>query len=319
MRKPTFLTAFPLLLAFVLAGAHTLRAQEGEPSGSHSARMTVTLRVLGNNKRTPEVSRDDIVVKQRKKTLPVTSWTPAIGESAGMDLFLLLDDSSDTSVSLQFDDLRAFIQSQPSSTLVGVGYMRNGIVDIAQDFTADHDLASKALRLPLSTGVFRSPYLSAIDLMKRWPASANRREIVMVTDGIDRFRNWPGRHEFGYVSPDVDSASRIAQRTGTIIDTIYMNGVGRWSRNFWEVTNGQNNMARLSDTTGGESYFLGTHSPVSFRPYLEDINKAIANQYLLEFRVVPEKKSGIQYVNMSTPIAGVELDSADGVWVDSKR
>jgi hypothetical protein len=281
--------------------------------------MTVTLRVLGNNKRTPEVSRDDIVVKQRKKTLPVTSWTPAIGESAGMDLFLLLDDSSDTSVSLQFDDLRAFIQSQPSSTLVGVGYMRNGIVDIAQDFTADHDLASKALRLPLSTGVFRSPYLSAIDLMKRWPASANRREIVMVTDGIDRFRNWPGRHEFGYVSPDVDSASRIAQRTGTIIDTIYMNGVGRWSRNFWEVTNGQNNMARLSDTTGGESYFLGTHSPVSFRPYLEDINKAIANQYLLEFRVVPEKKSGIQYVNMSTPIAGVELDSADGVWVDSKR
>lgn len=98
-----------------------------------------------------------------------------------------------------------------------------------------------------------------------------------------------------------------------------MNGVGRWSRNFWEVTNGQNNMARLSDATGGESYFLGTHSPVSFRPYLEDINKAIANQYLLEFRVVPEKKSGIQYVNMSTPIAGVELDSADGVWVDSKR
>ena len=73
MRKPTFLTAFPLLLAFVLAGAHTLRAQEGEPSGSHSARMTVTLRVLGNNKRTPEVSRDDIVVKQHGGTIEVST------------------------------------------------------------------------------------------------------------------------------------------------------------------------------------------------------------------------------------------------------
>ena len=67
--------------------------------------------------------------------------------------------------------------------------MRNATVQIVQDFTNDHTAAAKALRLPVgSTGAYGSPYLSVIDLMKRWPEHPNRREIVMVTDGIDRAR-----------------------------------------------------------------------------------------------------------------------------------
>ena len=48
----------------------------------------------------------------------------------------------------------------------------------------------------------------------------------MVTDGIDRARRsipWRGL----YINPDVDSASEVAMRTGTIIHTIYAPGVGR--------------------------------------------------------------------------------------------
>ena len=67
--------------------------------------------------------------------------------------------------------------------------MRNAVVQITQDFTNDHAAAAKALRLPLATpGSYGSPYLSVIDLMKRWPESTNRREVIMVTDGIDRAR-----------------------------------------------------------------------------------------------------------------------------------
>jgi hypothetical protein len=281
--------------------------------------MTVTLRVPGNNKRTPEVSRDDVVVKQGKQVLPVSAWVPARGDKAALDLFILLDDSSDPVLGLQFAELRSFIQSQAASTLVGVGYMRNGTVDIAQDFTTDHDRAASALRLPLAnSGAFRSPYLSVINLINRWPVNGNRREIVMITDGIDRFHNWPHERRLDYVSPYVDSASYAAQRTGTVIDTIYARGVGRWGRNYWEITNGQNNIARLSDATGGESYFLGPQNAVSFRPYLDDISNAIANQYLLEFTAAPGKKSGLRYISLNTRIAGVELDSADGVWVERK-
>jgi len=77
-------------------------------------------------------------------------------------------------------------------------------------------------------------------------------------------------------------------------------------------------LAKLSDATGGESYFLGAHNAVSFRPYLDEIHNALANQYLLEFDAVPRKKPGVHYISLDTPVAGVELDSAEGVWVGSR-
>ena len=319
MRRRTYLTAISLLLSFAAAGLQMLHAQEPTPQRDNPARMTVTLRVQGSNKQTPEVRRDDVIVKQGKTILPVTSWTPARGESAGLELFILLDDGSDSIVGSQFDELRAFIRAQPSSTAIAVGYMRNGTVDIAQNFTSDHDQAAMALRLPLSnSGGLRSPYLSVVNLINRWTVNGNRREIVMITDGIDRHHDVDHRRGLSFISPDVDSASRAAQRTGTVIDTIYTHGVGRWSRNFWEITNGQNNLARLSDATGGESYFLGAHNAVSFRPYLDDITKALANQYLLEFQPSPRKKPGLHYVSLATPVAGVELDSADAAWAQGR-
>ena len=140
----------------------------------------------------------------------------------------------------------------------------------------------------------------------------------MVSDGIDRFRRDLGSRGFLYISPDVDSASSVAQRTGTIIHTIFARGVGRLGSNFWEITNGQNGVAKLSDETGGESFYLGTQNPVSFKPYLDDLQRTLDNQYLLEFQAIPSKKSGLQYVKLSTEVAGVELDSADSVWVEVK-
>ena len=46
----------------------------------------------------------------------------------------------------------------------------------------------KALRLPMGLrGVNGSPYFSLTDLIKRWPASMARREVLMVSDGIDLY------------------------------------------------------------------------------------------------------------------------------------
>jgi hypothetical protein len=66
--------------------------------------------------------------------------------------------------------------------------MRNGIADIIQNPTNDHAQAAKALRLPLGdAGASASTYFSVVDLIKRWPEGPVRREIMMVSDGIDRF------------------------------------------------------------------------------------------------------------------------------------
>src|SRR5208282_5873560 len=222
-----------------------LRAQETvAPAASVS--MTVTASVP-ENKTMPEIKPQDVIVQQGKQRLQVTDWVRAQGDRAGLDLFILIDDSASSSLGSQLDELRAFIKSQPSTTLVGVGYMQNAVVKVAQDLTNDHDAAAKALRLPLgSVGAYGSPYLSIIDLMKRWPANQNRREVIMVTDGVDRARGgrqWPGLS----INPDVDSAGDVAQRNGIIIHTIYTPGSGRMRRNFFEANNGQLGIAKLSD------------------------------------------------------------------------
>jgi hypothetical protein len=308
-----------IMVAVILMGLlPTQAAKKSTASTTTPARMTVTLQVLGDNKRTPEVSPDDVVVRQGKERLQVTRWKPAREAYAGLDLFILIDDASDTSLGTQLNELRAFINAQPPATSVGIGYMRNGTVQIAQNFTTDHDKAAKALRLPIaSSGAYGSPYLSVIDLMKRWPEHPNRREVIMVTDGIDRFRGGPRYRGLSFVNPDVDSASRVAQRTGTVIDTIFTRGIGRLGNNYWEIMNGQNGIAKLSEETGGNSFYLGTFNPVSFKPYLDSIQKGLDNQYLLEFDAAPGQKSGLQRVKLSTEVAGVELASADNVWVNA--
>jgi hypothetical protein len=318
MREYRILRNALVTLASAVMSVLLLTAQT--PVSTVPVQMTVTLEVLGNDKRMPEVNREDVMVKQGKDRLQVTDWVPARGDRAGLDLFILIDDASDTSLGGQLNDLRAFINAQPSTTAVGIGYMRNATVQIVQNFTNDHAAAAKALRVPIgSTGAYGSPYLSVIDLMNRWPDHPNRREVIMVTDGIDRARGGPRPRGLSPISADVDSASAVAQRTGTIIHTIYSPGVGRLYHNFWEANNGQSGIAKLSDETGGESFFLGLQAPVSLQPYLDQIQKILENQYLLTFETNPGKKAGPQYVSLSTEVAGVEFASADSVWVPSSN
>jgi hypothetical protein len=133
----------------------------------------------------------------------------------------------------------------------------------------------------------------------------------MITDGIDRARRGMGPG----IIPDANSASEMAQRTGTIVHTIYFPGVGRLQRNFFEANTGQNSIAKVSDETGGESFFLGFQAPVSFGPYLENLQTVFENQYLLEFKAKPRSKAGLQNISLTTEVAGVEFALANNVWV----
>ncbi len=308
-------SVFALALAAMAVTTLSLQAKDPAEAGAVPVRMTVTAGVEGG-KRMPEIQAEDVFVKSGKERLRVVEWIPAKGEHAGLELFLLIDDASDTSLGTKLEELRNFLTMLPSTTSVGVGYMRNAGVQIVQDFTANHALAAKSLRLPMGTaGAYGSPYLSVMDLMKRWPATQNRREVVMVTDGIDR----AGRGRNALLNPDVDSAANVAQRTGTIIHTIYSPGIGRWHRNFWAATSGENAMAKLSDATGGESFFLGLQSPVSFSPYLDQLQKIFDSQYLLSFESKPQKKAGLQHVTITTELAGVDLAAADAAWVPATK
>ncbi|HEY3823783.1 MAG TPA: hypothetical protein VGL82_04450 [Bryobacteraceae bacterium] len=278
--------------------------------------MIVTAAV-DDGKRMPELQKEDIFVKRGKERLPVMEFAPARGENAGLDLFIVIDDATVTGLGSHLEDLRKFVKAQPESTLVGIAYGRNAVAMIAQDLTNDHDKAARAIRLPMgSAGAYGSPYLSVADLMKRWPESTNRRqEVLLVGDGIDRAR----RERNALLNPDVDYAGSVAQRRGTIIHTIYFPGIGHWHRNHFDAFNGLNALAKLSDASGGESYSLGVESPVSLVPYLESLQNVLDNQYVLSFVAKPGKKAGMQYISISTEVAGVDISSADAVWIPAAK
>jgi hypothetical protein len=142
----------------------------------------------------PKITREDVAVTEGHDRDRVSEWLPAIGEHAGLDLYVLVDDSSFWSVETQLAELRAFIVQQPPSTFIAVGYMHDGTVETARALTQDHASAAKALRLPLGNSAgAASPYFSVEDLIKRWqPIPARpRREIVMITSGIDLYSPAP--------------------------------------------------------------------------------------------------------------------------------
>ena len=174
------------LLAF---SAPLVRSQATAAAGTVQVHMVITDQALSDNSEVPVLQPNAIKVKQGKDFLKVTQLVPAQGDNAALQLFILIDDTCDPSIGNNLTELRDFINAQPATTVIGVAYMSNATVQITQNFTPDHDLAAKAVRLPrgiLST--MDSPYLSLMSLVKGWPQQKVRREVLMITDGIDRFR-----------------------------------------------------------------------------------------------------------------------------------
>ena len=96
-------------------------------------------------------------------------------------------------------------------------------------------------------------------------------------------------------------------------------GSDRPHRNYWEATNGQLKIAKLSDITGGESYFLGLQTPVSFKPYLDICKRRSTTIICWAFTPSQNRKAGCKSISLSTEVNGVEFGSADAVWVPAEK
>jgi hypothetical protein len=293
----------------LLASVQLLAAQQNSSPAGPAMNLVVTFQSRRGS-RMPDISRPDVMVYEGRDRDKVTSWVPLQGDHAGLELFILIDDSSNMTLGSLLEDVREFINAQPATTKIGVAYMQNGIAQITQDLTNDHTLAAKALRLPLGNrGASASPYFSLGDLIKRWPESNERHEVVMITDGIDRlWGSGPG-------NTYVDTLIEQVQRAGVIVFGIYTPDVGRFAGGSGRTNWGQSYLAQVAEGTGGEAYYLGNGAAVSFAPNLDDITSRLGRQYLLTFLAKPQKKAGMQRVKLQTEVPNAELVSADRVYV----
>jgi hypothetical protein len=255
--------------------AQIAHSQESAASAGVQVHMVITDQAVRDDTEIPVLQPKNVQVKQGKNVLKVNQVIPARGDNAALQFFILIDETCDNNIGNNLNDIRDFVNALPlpPTTAVGIGYMSNASVQIIQNFTADHALAAKAIRLPRGTlSSMDSPYLSLVSLVKGWPEGKVRREVLMVTGGIDRLRGQApsslssaslqapgssartpagsptrslasppitrsigGSPGMPTISVDADSASRTSQRYGVIVHSIYSPGVGRVGRNAWEA------------------------------------------------------------------------------------
>jgi len=283
-------------LAFLLA-FYVPTAALAAPGG-----VTMTVTALGKkDAEPPALNREDVQLYVNKERTQISNWHH--GEK--LYLAVLIDDSLESNVASQWNDLKEFFNAQPPTTYISVSYARNGAAQVAQDFTNNHELAAKALRIPIGPGAFSSPYLALIDLMKRLPSGpTERRSILLISSGIDYFHgNFPE-------SPDLQSTYERAQKENINIWSIYYPDAGHLGRRFFRAFRGQNDLSRAAEESGAESYYLGTSEAVTFKPYLDELATHLRNQYLLTFKGNGGPKGRFQRVKVATEAPGVEFLNA---------
>jgi hypothetical protein len=293
------------LVALLVLTALPVQAQTDEGASSST---TFTVTAVGKKQEAPPIAKDDVQLFQGKERKQIGDWK----KSDQLAMAILIDDSIETGAGGQWDYLKEFIMAQPASTSILVGYLQNNTTRVVQDFTTDHAAAAKAIRLPMGLGAIgSSPYLATLDMLKRWPDAGQRRSIVLISSGIDYFRG----SFFGAFYPDLDTVIQRAEKQNTNIWSIYYPSAGHRGHSFYLVNYAQNNLDKMSEFTGAESYFLGYGVPVTIKPYLDEISTHLSNQYLLTFAGAGGKKGKFVSLKVKTELPDVEFFAPQSVFL----
>jgi hypothetical protein len=229
----------------------------------------------------------------------ITDWLPLTGRD--LELFFLIDDSANYDPGPKLQELRRFIAIQPDPVAIGVAYIHDGTLSIAENPTIDHQRAARALRAP-SGGRSDNTYGALADLIVKWPRKTVRREVIMVSAGMAAPAN-------------ADGALHDAERAGVVVYALY-NPTGDYLSEDWsKVDDGLVNLASLSYETGGEAYFIGHTPPLSVEPFLADISEHLAHQYLVKFQVPCTPNGAFQTIFITPGNPDWELMKPERVWV----
>jgi hypothetical protein len=294
--------------ALTVAGALLLAAQ-GFAQNAGQGRAVITV-FAKHSEVAPAVSQQDVSVKVNGKDSTVTGWAPFKGADDSLELVVLID-SGARNLGRQFEEITHFIQGLGPHTKVAVGYMENGRAAMAGQLSADHNQAVSELHLP--AGPISNPYFSLSDLAQHWPSNDRkaRREVIMLTDGID-----PNNQRFDPDDPYVKSAVNDSVRAGLVVYSIYWHSRPEAAENSMTATGGQSLMSELIEATGGTFYGLGTDNPVSFKPFFDDLMRRFANQYALDFTARLDRKPTVETFKLKVEGLGLQVTSPQQVYVD---
>jgi hypothetical protein len=290
----------------------SLHAQSDNQPGRGQAVVTV-LPSKGNQ--APTVSQQQLSIKVNGKDSTVTRWQQ-FGPNTPVELVLLIDGAARTSLGTQRGDIQKFMQSLPGNTATTIAYMQNGQAVLAGPLTTDRTAALQGLRIPSGgvPGISASPYFCLSSLAQHWPSNNRqaRREVVMVTDGVDYY---DGALHYDPEDPYLQTAITDAVKAQLIVCSSSWRTAGRLDRTMAATDAGQNLLAQLTEATGGRSYWQGFGDPVSFQPYFEDIERRLSNQYEVGFMAPSNNKTQVETFRFKANAPGTKVDAPQQVLV----
>jgi hypothetical protein len=242
----------------------------------------VTILPRSNSQALGAISQKDLTVEISGHKPRITGWVPLRGSESDLEMVLLIDSSARTSLGTQLGDITNFIRTLPNQVKVAVGYMNAGRAILSGPLSTDH-------------------------------ASA-RREVVMITDGIDNY--YP---RFDMLDPYVNAAIQDAVRARLVVYSIYWRGQGRAQGSISRGFDGQRQLERVSQATGGISYWQGAGVPVSFGPYFQNIALRIQNQYRLSFSSQSNGKPEVRRLSVKVIGPEVNVYAPQRVFIDNSR
>src|SRR5215216_7052751 len=215
------------------------------------------------------------------------------------------------SVGNEIKALADFIRNMPKGSRVMVGYLRTGSLLVKQKFTTDLERAAKALRPPSgfpSTSPY-NPYVEVIEALKRFESQPlGRRAILLVSDGLDISRGVDSSSPTQSV--DLQRAVNESQRRGVAIYGFYAPTLVAAS-NPALISNAQSSLLRLSNETGGLAFFQGTGAPVSFEPFIRELDVSLQKQAALTFLSTHLDK-GFHRIEVKSSTPGVRISFPSG-------
>jgi hypothetical protein len=306
MRKPLF----TLALAGLVAAAPATFAQN-ENQGQGQAIVTV----LPKQKTAPpsDVAQQAVEVTVNGRKTDLSNWQPLRGDRAGVELVLLIDGGARTSLGREMDDIAHFVQGLPPNVKFTIGYMENGRSVLSGPLTANHAEALKGLHLPLGQpGENAGAYFCLSDLAKRWPSNdpEARREVIMITDGVDYYER-----RYDPEDPYVMAAIQDSVRAHLVVYSIYWRNAGFLDRTAYANYDGQNLLSQVTQSTGGNAYWIGMGNPVSLQPYFEDFNRRLQNQYELGLTVPLRGKAQVETLKVKVKAADSTVAAPQQVWI----
>lgn len=303
----------PLLLAILPL---VVAAQPGNER-QQVRTVTIPISILTKKElkeRQPEefVQADRLIVKEDKDEQQILSIR-SVSETP-LSIAILIQEDLTANFNLQIPDLQQFIRGLPKGTRVMVAYLRSGAPQIRQRFTDDLGAAASSLRIVSSSAASapRSPFGGLSDVMSRFDGiPTGRRAVLLFSDGLDSSNGL----NLASISQsyDLDQAILKAQRRSVAVYSFYAPTSLTERGNSIFTLGAQGALQKLSDETGGRSFYSGSLPPVNYLPYFRELSLTLNRQFALTYLSTHMKK-GYYKLKVTSTNPEVKIEHPSGYY-----